>query len=101
MKLDYYISKMKDYTYDPFIASEIKEGGLGNDLVSEELETGAVDFNSFANWLYIEDAGMNIVNRLTEHFPSVEILEHYNDYFKLRIPRGDKTIGYVFGFIED
>jgi ATP-binding cassette subfamily A (ABC1) protein 3 len=101
MKLDYYISKMKDYTYDPFIASEIKEGGLGNDLVSEELETGAVDFNSFANWLYIEDAGMNIVNRLTEQFPSVEILEHYNDYFKLRIPRGDKTIGYVFGFIED
>jgi len=60
-----------------------------------------VDFNSFANWLYIEDAGMNIVNRLTEQFPSVEILEHYNDYFKLRIPRGDKTIGYVFGFIED
>ena len=68
--------------------------------MSEELETGSVTFKNFSNWLYIEDAGMNIVNRLTEQFPSVEILEHYNDYFKLRIPRGDKTIGYVFGFIE-
>jgi hypothetical protein len=43
---------------------------------------------------------MNIINCLTEQFPMVEILEHYNDYYKLRIPRGDKTIGYVFGFIE-
>jgi hypothetical protein len=43
---------------------------------------------------------MNIINSLTEQFPSVEILEHYNDYYKLRIPKGDKSIGFVFGFIE-
>lgn len=91
---------MKDKKSDPFLISEIKEGGLGNDLVTEDFENGSIDIKSFANWFYIEQAGMNIINCLTEQFPSVEILEHYNDYYKLRIPRGDKTIGYVFGFIE-
>jgi len=28
------------------------------------------------------------------------MLEHYNDYYKMRIPRIDKSIGYVFGMIE-
>ena len=43
---------------------------------------------------------MAIVKQLVEQFESVEILEHYNDYFKLRVPRGDKSIGFVFGMIE-
>jgi len=43
---------------------------------------------------------MNIVNQLCEQFTSVEILEHYSDYYKLRVPKGDKTIGFAFGFIE-
>jgi hypothetical protein len=34
-------------------------------------------------------------------FHQVELLEHYNDYFKMRVPRQDKSIGYVFGMIED
>ena len=28
------------------------------------------------------------------------MLEHYNDYYKIRVPRQDKSIGYVFGMIE-
>jgi hypothetical protein len=30
----------------------------------------------------------------------VEVLEHYSDYYKLRVPRGSKSIGFVFGYIE-
>ena len=30
----------------------------------------------------------------------MEVLEHYNTYFKLRIPKADKSIGFVFGLIE-
>ena len=82
------------------MVDEIKEGGMGNDLVSEDLDNGFIEVRGFANWYYIEQAGMNIINSLTEQFPQVEILEHFNDYYKLRIPRGEKTIGFVFGFIE-
>lgn len=28
------------------------------------------------------------------------MLEHYNDYYKMRVPRGDKSIGFVFSLIE-
>ena len=56
---------------------------------------------SFLRWLRIEQAGLTLINSLTDLFPSVEILEHYNDYYKLRVPKGDRTIGFVFGMIED
>lgn len=31
----------------------------------------------------------------------MEILEHYNDYYKMRVPRGEKSIGFVFSLIEN
>lgn len=92
---------MQDKKCDPFLISEIKMAGLGEDLVKEEKENGAIDIQNFILWYHIEQAGMNIINQLCDQFKKVEILEHYNDYFKLRIPRGDKTIGFTFGYIED
>ena len=91
---------MQDKKCDQFLIQEIKQGGLGDDLIKEEAENGFIDIQNFLLWEYIEQAGLNIINTLCEQFPSVEILEHYNDYFKLRIPKGEKTIGFVFGFIE-
>jgi hypothetical protein len=91
---------MQDKNCDPFLMQEIKQGGLGDDLIKEQAEYGFIDIQNFLLWEYIEQAGLNIVNTLCEQFPTVEILEHYNDYYKLRIPKGDKTIGFVFGFIE-
>ena len=101
IKLNDIIKLMQDKKCDPFLIQEIRQGGLGDDLVKEEAENGFVDIQNFVLWEYIEQAGLNIVNTLCEQFPSVEILEHYNDYYKLRIPKGDKTIGFVFGFIEN
>ena len=34
-------------------------------------------------------------------FDQVEILEHCSDFYKFRVPKEDKTIGYLFGMIED
>jgi hypothetical protein len=92
---------MEDRKCDPFLIKEIRMGGLGEDLVKEQVENGFIDIQNFVLWEYIESAGMNIINVLCEQFPAVEVLEHYNDYYKLRIPKGDKSIGFVFGFIED
>jgi ATP-binding cassette subfamily A (ABC1) protein 3 len=30
----------------------------------------------------------------------VELLEHYNDYFKLKVEKKAKSIGFLFGMIE-
>ena len=45
-------------------------------------------------------SGIKILESLAEDFNQVEILEHYNDYYKLRVPKGDRTIGFLFSFIE-
>jgi hypothetical protein len=94
------IKLMQDKNCDQFLVQEIKQGGLGEDLIKEEAEYGFIDIQNFLLWEYIQQAGLKIVNALCEQFLTVEILEHYNDYYKLRIPKGDKTIGFVFGFIE-
>jgi hypothetical protein len=54
IKLNNLLTLMKDKKVDPFLVSEIKEGGLGNDLVTEDFENGFIDIKSFANWFYIE-----------------------------------------------
>ena len=33
-------------------------------------------------------------------FKEVDLLEQCGDFYKIRTPREDKTIGYLFGFIE-
>lgn len=93
---------MKKQEMDPFLISEIRADGLGNDLVKEATEMkGLVSYQGFIGWLYVEVAGFGIINGLCNDFPSVEILEHYSDYYKLRVPRENKSIGYIFGLIED
>ena len=60
-----------------------------------------VSYKNFLLWLYIEQCAQKIIHSLCDQFLEVEILEHYNDYYKLQVPRGDRSIGYVFGFIEN
>jgi len=50
--------------------------------------------------LHTETYGLMLVKYLAREFYEVEILEHVNDFFKLRVPRGEKTIGFTFGTIE-
>lgn len=55
---------------------------------------------NFLTWLNVELHGQLIIRGLVDSFGQVELLEHYSDYYKMRVPRGDKSIGYVFGLIE-
>jgi len=73
---------------DESVINELSYNGLGRDLVKEADDfMGTVSVKNFLNWLYIEQAGLNILDGLCENFNEVEILEHYNDYYKLRVPR--------------
>ena len=44
--------------------------------------------------------GFRILTYLTRHFERVEILEQCGEFFKLRVPKEDKTIGWLFGRLE-
>ena len=49
----------------------------------------------------MQQNGFKFIEELCKTFPQVEILEHCSDFYKFRVPKQDKTIGYLFGFIED
>lgn len=44
--------------------------------------------------------GFKIFMYLTRNFEQVELLEQCGEYFKLRVPKEDKTIGWLFGRFE-
>ena len=42
-----------------------------------------------------------MIEYLCAHFSEVELIEQCSDFFKLKIPREHKTIGLVFGLIQN
>jgi len=56
---------------------------------------------NLVTWVYVEQCGLKIMEGLVDDFNSVELLEHYNDYYKVRVPKGEKSIGFVFSLIEN
>jgi hypothetical protein len=38
---------------------------------------------------------------ICKEFESIELLEQYGNYIKVRVPRGTRTIGAMFGLIVD
>jgi hypothetical protein len=66
IKLNDIIKLMQDKKCDQFLIQEIKQGGLGDDLIKEEAENGFIDIQNFILWEYIEQAGLNIINTLCE-----------------------------------
>ena len=52
-------------------------------------------------WHFTEYNGRKLLKDLLEHFDKVEMLEHYGQYYKLRVPKGEKSIGFLFGFLEE
>ena len=47
------------------------------------------------------ERGVKVIAHLASQFGKVEVLEHFSNYFKLRVLRQEKTIGFLFGMIED
>jgi len=42
-----------------------------------------------------------VIFYLAERFGQVEMLEQCGDFYKLRVPKENKTIGWLFGEFED
>ena len=57
--------------------------------------------SNFVNFVYTMQYGWMVINLLVRNFARVDLIEQCSDFFKFRIPREDKTIGTVFGLIED
>jgi hypothetical protein len=52
-------------------------------------------------YIYTMQHGLECAKLLAQNFSKVELIEQCSDFFKFRLPRDDKTIGSLFGLIED
>ena len=83
--------------------NEIMTGGLGDHLVREAKgnKYGLVKTVNLLEWVNTMNSFLKLLVSLCEHFGSVEVLSSHNQNYKLRVMRQDKTIGFVFGLLED
>lgn len=101
LNLQEIVNTMQGAGVDVSILKELNPAGTGNDLANENIERGDVPITAALQWLHAETFGIDFIQFLSREFQEVEILEHYSNYFKLRVPRGNLTIGYAFGIIEE
>ena len=93
---------MKEEGIPEIVADEISQKGLGSELFFEAKQhKGKVATRNMFIWMQVQKYGQIIVQKLLENFDQVEVLEHYNTYFKFRVERKDKSIGFIFGLIEN
>lgn len=55
---------------------------------------------SLYQWALLENSGLYIKESLEKNTRECRVLEHYNNFFKYRIERGEKSLGFFFGFME-
>jgi hypothetical protein len=92
---------MKSANVDEYVLVQLCGRGNGSDYHVEQIQVGSVNVSSILQWLHTETFGLCFLKFLTNEFKEVEVLEHVSDFFKVRIPKGDITIGYAFGSIEN
>ena len=103
VNLNHAVAKCRDQAIDPLILDSISGHGLGSDLVLEaELDENAeVRLLHLLQYIYVQQNGFKFIECLAGLFDQVEILEHCSDFYKFRVPKDQRTIGFLFGMIED
>eukprot|EP00347_Sterkiella_histriomuscorum_P012329 403369011 len=88
--------------YSEHLLSQIKEDGTGREIfIQLQQDEELVNLDDFIRWSYLESRGDFIIDLLTKEFNQIEVLEHFNQTYKLRILNQSKSIGYLFGLMED
>ena len=78
------------------------EHGLGADLMMEaDSDEGRIRLKNLMNYCFVHRYGLEVTRLFTSYFAQVDLIEQCSDFFKFRVPKEDKTIGWLFGNIED
>jgi hypothetical protein len=60
-----------------------------------------VQLRSFLTWLHTQKLALKVIERICQEYSSgVEILEHYSDYYRVKLEKQSSSIGRLFGLIE-
>lgn len=87
--------------YETIFSQITDEEGLGSDLMTyANVNEGEICVYDLVNFVYVMGQGFRVITKIASLFERVEIIEQVGEHYKLRVPRENKSIGYLFGFIE-
>ena len=52
-------------------------------------------------WVYNINNIQKVIDEIVDKFETVELIEFIDTRFLFRVPKGDKTIGFFFGYLEE
>ena len=70
-------------------------------MTEAEAMNGDVRLKNLLEYLNSQEQGFRIIDWVCRNFAQVELLEQCGEFFKLRVPTEDKTIGWLFGQFEE
>ena len=62
--------------------------------------SGSVKMASLIKYLDVQMNGFKFLDLLAREFDQVELLEQVGFFYKVRIPKHDHTIGFIFSLIQ-
>lgn len=57
--------------------------------------------DEFFQWVFTETRGNAMIDVIESKFRKYEIIEHYNNSWKVKLSRDSYSIGFLFGMMED
>lgn len=96
---------MKAHSEQQLLIDQIsqKTDSLARELLFEAQshDDQTVLVKTFLSWLLLQTQALTFIEILARDFPlGVSVLEHYSDYYRLRVDKSDRTIGRLFGLVE-
>lgn len=87
---------------DDIIWGQLTKDGLGSELAMEAaVNEGSVRLRNLVNFFHVMKNGLQFISIMTREFPTVELIEQCSDFFKFRVPRNNKTIGWLFNVLQE
>ena len=85
--------------------NQFKKNHLGGKLIDELNEKGHISLGKILVWISYSTSVFSLINLIKEHFEEISITDFKDNNYIIRIKRnknkGEKTIGFLFGLIED
>ena len=85
--------------------NQFKKNHLGGKLIDELNEKGHISLGKILLWISYSTSVFSLINLIKEHFEEISITDFKDNNYIIRIKRnknkGEKTIGFLFGLIED
>lgn len=84
----------------PELCQEMTADGIGAEFVDQKKKGLEISMEDFITWYYTETKGNMLIDKISNKFKEVDVLEHYGFSWKLVVSRDQHSIGFLFGEME-